>query len=69
MGFEDDGAMVNSAASDRMGGDSSGVADIGGLPGDPAGDGLTSGGDWASPDSSGDVMADNTSVGSVDVCT
>lgn len=69
MGFEDDGAMVNSAATDKMGGDSTGISDVGGLPGDPAGDGLASGGDWSTPDSGEDMMADNTSVGSVDVCT
>ncbi len=70
MGFEDEGTMVSSAASDKMGGDdplASGASpDM--LPGDPGGDGLAAGGDWASPSPDGG-MADNTSVGPVDVCS
>lgn len=69
MGFEDEGSMVNSAASDKMGGDSSGFSDMdsGTLPG--AGDGIAESSDWATPSSTGDGMADNTSVGSVNVCS
>ncbi|MFP4476395.1 MAG: hypothetical protein ACLFOY_12615 [Desulfatibacillaceae bacterium] len=82
MGFDDNNSMVGTSASDKFGGDTAGYASADPANSDPMGGGLGGASNWTSSSATGDGLggdaslggdfggdADNTSVGTVNVCS